>query len=724
MWIAAFLTFVLASAPPPTAEIRPTHGTPMLYINGVRNPATSYMTYEPDEKNFKAFGETGVHLYSFSATPTESSYGLAPLCWKSEHEFDYANLDARAHMLFKSDPDAFFFPRLYLGTPAWWAEQHPDDLVRYDPGDGIPQIFTHLIDSKREGGIASWASEQWRQDSMEAIRKLIRHVEQSDYADRVIGYHLASGTTEEWMQWGSNENLWADYSPVNTARFRKWLRDKYQTDTALKKAWRNLEITLATATIPSKAERSNSEYGSLRDPSRAQAIIDYVTYNSWLVTDTMRTMAHAVKTETNRKRLVGVFYGYVLQLAGEQREQNAGHLALSEVLSCHDIDFITSPSSYVFRQLGTGFPHAMSLVDSVKQHGKLWFDENDYRTWLTPFANVGDFGKTGTYEESLLVQQREFAWTLANRLGMWWFDMGGGWYNDPRMLKEIGKMHRIAQSCMDVDGHSVAEIAFVVDSKSSAYLASDNPFSGEALVMQLPHLGRIGAPFSVVLLADIEHMPHFKLYIFPNCLAPTTKERKVIAKIIKEGAAVIWIGPAGLYRDGQFNPDAMAQLTGLPLEFRTHNGSSRITPLPDTATWGWENAVPFGPVRGMDQNAFPTNDATLKVLGVMEGTQTPALVVREQGNLTVFSPTPALPSGLLRAVARKAGVHLYTENDDIVWASHDLLAISVNQGGKRILHLPRNCTVTDLWTGQIISENTQQITCEIPTCGTALFRLH
>ena len=98
MWIAPFLFAVLANATPPTAEIHSVHGTPMLFVNGIPNPATSYMTYVPDKKNFKAFGETGVHLYSFSTTPTESSYGLAPLCWKSENEFDYTDLDARAHM--------------------------------------------------------------------------------------------------------------------------------------------------------------------------------------------------------------------------------------------------------------------------------------------------------------------------------------------------------------------------------------------------------------------------------------------------------------------------------------------------------------------------------------------------------------------------------------------------------------------------------------------------
>ena len=45
------------------------------------------------------------------------------------------------------------------------------------------------------------------------------------YADRVIGYHVASGTTEEWMYWGANEGKYCDYSQPTLEAFRKWLRD-------------------------------------------------------------------------------------------------------------------------------------------------------------------------------------------------------------------------------------------------------------------------------------------------------------------------------------------------------------------------------------------------------------------------------------------------------------------------------------------------------------------
>lgn len=76
----------------------------------------------------------------------------------------------------------------------------------------------------------------------------------------------------------------------------------------------------------------------------------YYRYNSELVAETIGYFAKAVKDLTQRERIVGVFYGYLLQLCGEQRQQNAGHLALERVLASPDVDFLSSPTSYAYRQ--------------------------------------------------------------------------------------------------------------------------------------------------------------------------------------------------------------------------------------------------------------------------------------------------------------------------------------------------------------------------------------
>jgi beta-galactosidase GanA len=52
------------------------------------------------------------------------------------------------------------------------------------------------------------------------------------------------------MMWGANEDQWVDYSPVNQAAFRRWLRQHYGTQERLQQAWGSDSVTFETATIP------------------------------------------------------------------------------------------------------------------------------------------------------------------------------------------------------------------------------------------------------------------------------------------------------------------------------------------------------------------------------------------------------------------------------------------------------------------------------------------
>ena len=84
------------------------------------------------------------------------------------------------------------------------------------------------------------------------------------------------------------------------------------------------------------------------------------------------------------------------------------------MLASPDIDFVCSPTSYAFRQLGgAGTSHFMSLVGSVKLHGKLWFDENDIRTSLSG-GQVGEWGRPADVAGDLLQQDKELANCMVN----------------------------------------------------------------------------------------------------------------------------------------------------------------------------------------------------------------------------------------------------------------------------------------------------------------------
>ncbi len=696
------------------AEVRPRLGVPTLFIDGKPRPWLSYSAYGPSTGVFTDFEKAGVSLFCVMATPTDHGYSLARTAWISENEFDFSQLDERMEMVLAGDPDAHVIPRIYLAAPKWWCAKHPDEVVTHDPGEGRPAAFI-------QGGkpVPSWASEIWRSDTAAALRKLIAHVESSPYADRIIGYHVASGTTEEWMQWGSNDRLWVDYSPANLKRFRAWLAARYRSDAALQKAWGNGAATLATAAIPSKKERLSCRLGTLRDPVAERPSVDYALYTSDLVAETIAFFCATVKEATARTKLAGVFYGYVLQLAGEPRQQNAGHLALRAVWDCPDVDFISCPTSYAFRAIGTGTTHMMSLLDGALRAGKIWIDENDVRTSLSP-GKPGEWGRAADVRGDILQQERELALVLSRGLGMWWFDVGRNRYDDPALMGSIARLARCGANLMDADRSPIDEIAFVVDSRGLSMMEVGNALSRHLIMAQMPEAHRIGAPVGWYDISDLDTLPPRKMYVFLNLFDPTPKDLANIARLKSEGRVLVYLYGAGVYENGSFSPRSSERLIGFPLEHRTSEG-----PLAVKMSAG---AMPG--VGGLEYAAgvkargyFVPKGASGKILGTLPGGE-PGLVMAERDGHTVFwSAGPALPAKLLRAAAARAGVHRYIETEDVVWAAKETLAVNVDREGKRTIRLRRPAKVTDVYSGATIADHAESFDAEFGAGGTRLFRL-
>lgn len=700
------------------AAVKPHHGVPTLFVNGQPHNGMAWATYGPTPEVFSDFTKAGVNLFTFSATPTEAGYGLSATTWTGPNEYDYSQLDERVMMVLQANPQAYFFPRLYLHAPLWWSQQHPDDLVLMDPGDGKPVPFIHA------GGkpAPSWASETWRRDTVEGLRRLIAHVEASPYADRVIGYHIASGTTEEWMMWGGNEGEWVDYSPVNVARFRQWLRGRYKSDEGLRQAWHDPAVTLAAAAIPPRRQREHTDLGALRDPATEQAVIDFYLYNSDLVADTIQYFAKAVKDLTKREKITGFFYGYLLQLCGEQRQQNAGHLALEKVLACPDVDFVTSPTSYAFRQLGgDGTSHFMSLLGSVQTHGKLWFDENDIRTSLSG-GQVGEWGRPADVNGDIIQQDKELANVITNGAAQWWFDVGGNKYNDPRLMQRIGELTRNATDALEANRAPADEVAMVVDESSLCYLRVADPLGAWLLVSQLPALHRIGAPVGHYLSSDLPRLNRHKLFLVMTSFAPSAEQRRAVEALKGDGHVLVFCYAPGLYRDGQIDEAAMAEFAGIKLRLSREPQALKVALQGDDPLVKGLAETSYGVDHRTEPICF-ADDPAATVLGTLPGGQPGLVVKRYQDWTAVHTAAPMLPTALLRRLAQEAGAHCYNDTPDVVWASRDLLAVCVKEAGRRTIRLPDPRTVSDLYTGQEIAAHVTSFEADFGDRATRVFRL-
>jgi len=110
------------------------NGAPTLFINGVPNAGMTYMTYNPAKKHYESFGKAGVDLASLSVTADFSLHFEQPTAWLGPGQYDFSDMDNKMQLILEANPDAYVFPRVYMCSPPWWDEQHPDQLVKWDDG--------------------------------------------------------------------------------------------------------------------------------------------------------------------------------------------------------------------------------------------------------------------------------------------------------------------------------------------------------------------------------------------------------------------------------------------------------------------------------------------------------------------------------------------------------------------------------------------------------------
>ncbi len=333
----------------------------------------------------------------------------------------------------------------------------------------------------------SLSSKKWLGYADECLMQFIEHINHSSYREHIIGYQLAAGNTEEWLPFDMKGSI------------GKALRESY-----------------------------NEKYGDYDE-------IRFRSHISESVADSICFLAASVKKKVDRKLIVGTFYGYTFETPWWQ----SGHMALKRLLQSKDIDFLCSPSSYA-NMRATGYDlSCMTLLDSVKHHGKLYFVECDTRTYLSdyPFKSRPECCEENTYntaiwkgpadrETSIGQLRANFARQITHGNALWWFDMWGGWFNDDKIMEDMAAYKEIADRAMDdALRRSIAEVAVITDENCMIY-SDDRELCIKVLYSNRNPLGLFGAPYDVYDVSDFEDIKnYYKVFIIlVPCLTTAIKE--------------------------------------------------------------------------------------------------------------------------------------------------------------------------------------------------------
>lgn len=707
-------------------EIRSHHGAPALFQDGQPVFPAIYLTVRnarnPDagwqgDPYFEQFRDAGFHFYSVEL-PTGFDDAYDPATGRMRPEA-FARLDILKRYI-ELDPQAQFLLRVGVeprGDESAWIQRHRDQC--------------EILEPRAKGVYAtpSYASPVWLADAAEFIRVLIRCIRERGLWDHILGYLICAGDSAEWVKVGPMEDWAGDYSAPMQQAFRDWLRARYGTLEALREAWDDPAVSFEQNPVPSPEEQSATDLFLFRHPRRRRRAIDYFQCLADIVARDIDFLCGVAKEACRREHLAGVFYGYVQEIVWNngffgQRLPDAdvehaagarsGHAGLRKVLASPNVDFLSSPFSYGFRGVG-GEGAFMSPQESVRRAGKLWISEEDTRTHLWPPDSF--YGQTRNTRETIAVLKRQFANLLTHGAGAWWCDWGrpeGGAYAEPEIMRVFRRSLEIARRALDLpDRSSAAEVAVVIDAESPFYRSTLNNFDIPSWRNHAWGIVRMGAPVDVILLSDVleGRARDYRFYFFTNAVHFTAEQRATLKSILRRDRKLaLWVWAPGFAGDDDLSVDHCADLTGIALRMTPRQWGAHIyisnfdhpvtRHLPTSTFWGTD--MRLGPLFTVDDPAV----ITLGTVVINQGRCEPGFVLKDNGDwASAYSAAPNLPPGVLRELARYAGVHIYSESEDVMYADRAFVALHTVRAGPKIIRLPRPADVWEVYSNRQVARD-------------------
>ena len=659
---------------------------------GIGNPTESSHLNRDDlakawKDNCRLFSGAGVHLFFPHVELVD--------CWLDDETYNFSAIDTIVRMTMEIDPEARFILRLRSKAPDWWHEKHPEQAIRYHDGsDRVPQH--HWEPGTRP---ASLASDKWQSDLELLYRKAVIHVQDSEYADRVIGYNPAGMHGGEWFEEGSMYDLRADYSPLMQKAFTKYLEAKYPGQ------------DVHDVRIPDPEERLRGDIGSFRDPVKSRYVIDYYLLAQDLIASLAEGCCRAIKEATNGTALVGIYYGYTVELSAVMAHpgwlQDSGHLALRKIVNSPHIDYLSSMLEYVYRAPG-GFCWSFGpIADSCRVHGKFYIGEDEIRTWLNRsdpsiFSYIEELPNA---KEAVQVIRRNFACMQSHSSWQEFVDLSGGWYDDPAILDEISQLNALANA-PNIDHTPVAQIAVCVDETSFIYqgIADAGNINRALILDSLLPLFHVGAPIDLYLLSDLTDgyvpLDQYRFIVLLNAFFMSDAQRRFFTdSVFCGGRTVLSYYAPGFLSPERASVDGIRDFTGFNVCLDSGRAVTRVKAK--------------GREYGTDAEISPVffvDDESTEVLGRLTSSGMPGLCRKRFDDWTsIYSAAPAMPSELLRRFAQEAGAHIYVESNDLIHATKNMVAIHAGEPGDKRVMLPGPMDIHDSSPGGAHLKGTREI---------------
>ena len=688
------------------AERKMVDGIPSLFLNGERFPLLQgianlidrehNMHIDRYSKGILNFAAGGIDLTSCPVSPGQF--------WKDEGVYDWTTADSVLKAGIKANPNAAFMMYVVVTPPKWFIQKYPEELEK--------AWFGHRLTTLISAG--PLGSDKWLELSSRMMKDLVEHFESIPDGKHIYAYLAGGGQSAEWYWPASVYGAIPGYSEGTQKSFRRWVREKYQTDAALQTAWGNKDITFDRIEVPSREYRADAELGLFRDPVKGACFMDFRRYMTEQTNLHIKTLTSAIKDASQGKKFAVVYSGYDFGISAGKLFKS-GVCGNWEVMQMPSVDMITTPISYGSPRRGGNTGLRVNAMDSsAKMAGKILWQEDDPRTHL---CLNNDGSRTKDLAETLTCMNRSVCQAITRGGACWWLLFDNSWFHQNEIIVQLKKNAELVRSSLKQDTRSTAQAAFIFDEQSQFYLAD----TGSGFLIQHTRIAhenavKSGAMFDYYYQRDFlkPEMPKYKLYIFISSYAADDAIRqKIHAKLAKDCATAVWCYAPGFFDGQTASVENMRKLTGFTFT---------MVRSKDQLTTPSSNVPGFGELPSQTVTADPQFYV-----------KDPSLVTTDNGGVfavkqmdgwqSIFSLFP-LTRQHIRALCKNAGVHVYLDSDDELFANQSYVMLHTHTAGDKTIHLPGKYKVTELYSGREIGKNISVFTeKDVPAAATRLYIL-
>lgn len=671
----------------PTVKIDYSQNRPIYVINGKEKAETmEYLLSDPPPS--PAAIQQAINAYN---------NGIKGIRFRLIFRFDqnlkvtFAEIDSAMLSFLTRCPDANLMLHVSVTDPGpKFRSRYPEEGIKDEHGNYKIKNYRDTPEAT-----SSMASKRWINDSEKMLDILIKHLNKTPLAERIIGILPCAGITWEWLNWGSARGVMVDYSKHSKEYFIGYLKRIYNNDIKkLNKAWKTNLKSFNEVTIPTPQRRKSSDTTEFRTPFAYQHEIDYTDSVSDLIADNVARLCKVVKTSSNNRLLAGSYYGYTIYLSSAFRCHNAGHHALAKLLKSPHVDILTAPSRYAGREAGGGsgfmFPEG-----SVNLHNKLIISECDDR----PINASSATGRAKTVATSRSAFERALAMQLVANGVMRWFDFSKGWVmEEPRMLDVAKALSNYDKALIKLNPpkFSNSDVAAIITSEKSA--SAMNPKT-TILSMLLENTYRnfvsSGVSFSMFNVEDFNQaIEKRKLIVLLNLFRLNNSEKKNIENLFKQKNKVIYVtsGIGVFDAQGKYSKSFAEKIFQSKFtysneqkerSFTTTIEGKKLLNIPSNQTF--TTPKPCGNV------LYPVGKEWI-ALGKTKDGKIALGAKKLNGNLLIWSAYPIIPQEIFQCLAQYTNMPYIKAPQSACWFNNGYGFVYTSGGSLAEVKLPANYT--------------------------------